>query len=166
MNRCCRYARQIADDLQKAGVEVLNDVVLNQVVVAFGDDDRPRRVIDLVQDGGTCWCGGTTWRDRAAMRISFGSWATNEDDITRPIAAILADYRRTQPANSGCARAPRRCRRLPWRSTAWRHRLPASAVFCGLAQPRDVRLMASGDVSLAIRRQTKVTESATSIQGP
>jgi glutamate/tyrosine decarboxylase-like PLP-dependent enzyme len=94
VNRCCRYARRIADGLQEAGVEVLNDVVLNQVVVAFGDDDRTRRVIDLVQDGGTCWCGGTTWRGRAAMRISVSSWATTEDDVTRSIAAVLAAYRR------------------------------------------------------------------------
>ena len=94
MNRCCRYARQIADDLQKAGVEVLNDVVLNLVDVAFGDDDTTRRVIDLVQGGGTCWCGGTTWRGRAAMRISVSSWATTEVDITRSIAAVLAAYRR------------------------------------------------------------------------
>jgi len=93
VDRCCRLARQFAEGLQHAGVEVLNDVVLNQVVVAFGDDDRTRRTIDLVQNGGTCWCGGTTWRGRAAMRISVSSWATTEDDVTRSIAAVLAAYR-------------------------------------------------------------------------
>jgi threonine aldolase len=88
-----RLARQFAQGLEHAGVGVLNDVVLNQVVVAFGDDERTRRTIDLIQESGTCWCGGTTWRGRAAMRISVSSWATTEDDIRRSIAAVLAAYR-------------------------------------------------------------------------
>jgi glutamate/tyrosine decarboxylase-like PLP-dependent enzyme len=94
VNRCCRLARQFADDLQRAGVEVLNDVVLNQVVVAFGDDERTRRVTSLIQESGTCWCGATTWRGRAAMRISVSSWATSDDDIRRSVAAVLAASRR------------------------------------------------------------------------
>jgi hypothetical protein len=68
---------------------VLNDVVLNQVLVAFGDDDATRAVIRAVQDDGTCWCGGTTWRGRAAMRISVSSWATTAEDVERSLAAIV-----------------------------------------------------------------------------
>jgi glutamate/tyrosine decarboxylase-like PLP-dependent enzyme len=86
----CRQARDFAALLQKGGVEVLNEVVLNQVVVAFGDDDRTRRVIEAVQREGTSWCGGTVWQSRAAMRISVSSWATTDDDIARSAAAILA----------------------------------------------------------------------------
>jgi glutamate/tyrosine decarboxylase-like PLP-dependent enzyme len=93
VNRNCRQARRIADGLQAAGVEVLNEVVLNQVVVAFGDDERTRRVIARIQDAGTCWCGGTTWRGRAAMRISVSSWATTAEDVERSIAAILEAHR-------------------------------------------------------------------------
>jgi glutamate/tyrosine decarboxylase-like PLP-dependent enzyme len=93
VSRCCRLARRFADDLQQAGVEVLNDVVLNQVVVAFGDDEHTRRVIGTIQESGTCWCGGTTWRGRAAMRISVSSWATSEEDIARSVTAVLAAYR-------------------------------------------------------------------------
>ncbi len=86
---CCARARRLADGLIAAGHEVLNDVVLNQVVVAFGDDATTRAVVAGVQAEGTCWAGGTTWRGRAAMRISVSSWATTDDDIERSLEAIL-----------------------------------------------------------------------------
>jgi len=88
IERHCRQARRMAEGLAAGGAEILNDVVLNQVVAAFGDDDRTRRVLAAVQDEGTCWCGGTTWKGRAAMRISVSSWATTDEDIERSIAAI------------------------------------------------------------------------------
>jgi hypothetical protein len=67
----------------------MNEVVLNQVVVAFGDDDRTRRVIASIQDAGECWCGGTIWKGRAAMRISVSSCATTDEDVERSVRAIL-----------------------------------------------------------------------------
>ena len=79
----------MANALAAAGVEVLNEVVLNQVVVSFGCDDRSRRVIAAIQDAGVCWCGGTVWRGRVAMRISFSSWATTDDDVARSLESIL-----------------------------------------------------------------------------
>jgi glutamate/tyrosine decarboxylase-like PLP-dependent enzyme len=93
VSRNCRQARRIADGLEEGGAEVLNEVVLNQVVVAFGDDERTRQVTARIQDAGTCWCGGTTWRGRAAMRISVSSWATTAEDVERSIAAILEAHR-------------------------------------------------------------------------
>ena len=92
--RNCQQARRIAGALEAAGVEVLNEVVLNQVVVAFGDNERTRQVIAAVQDGGSCWCGGTHWQGRAAMRISVSSWASTEQDIERSIAGILEAHAR------------------------------------------------------------------------
>jgi hypothetical protein len=72
-------------------VEILNDVVLNQVLVRFGDDDEATRAtIAAVQADGTCWLSGTVWEGRAAMRISVSSWRTTEDDVERSAAAILA----------------------------------------------------------------------------
>ena len=64
-------------------------MVLNQVVVSFGDDDATRRVILAVQRDGTCWCGPTHWRGRDAMRISVSGWSTTEDDVERSLEAIL-----------------------------------------------------------------------------
>ena len=93
VSRNCRQAQRIAAELTKAGVDVLNEVVLNQVVVAFGDGERTRRAIARIQDAGICWCGGTAWRGRAAMRISVSSWATTAEDVERTIAAILEAHR-------------------------------------------------------------------------
>ena len=67
----------------------LNEVVLNQVLVSFGDDEATKRIIADVQNDGVCWCGGTQWRGRAAMRISVSSWKTTEDDVDRSLAAIV-----------------------------------------------------------------------------
>ena len=69
---------------------MLNDVVLNQVVVAFGDAARTDAVIAALQEDGTCWCGPTTWRGRRAMRVSVSGWNTTEDDIDASIAAVRA----------------------------------------------------------------------------
>jgi glutamate/tyrosine decarboxylase-like PLP-dependent enzyme len=89
VERTCRHAARFADGLRAAGYEVLNDVVINQVLVAFGDDETTRHVIAGVQSDGTCWCGGTVWQGRAAMRISVSSWATTEADVERCLAAML-----------------------------------------------------------------------------
>ena len=89
VERNCRQARRFAAGLREAGCEILNDVVLNQVLVAFGDDWATAEVIRGVQREGTCWCGGTRWRGRAAMRISVSSWATADDDVERSLAAII-----------------------------------------------------------------------------
>ncbi|HLY22071.1 MAG TPA: aminotransferase class V-fold PLP-dependent enzyme [bacterium] len=89
IERTCRQAARFAAGLRDAGYEILNDVVLNQVLVAFGDDETTRRVIAGVQSDGTCWCGGTVWHGRAAMRISVSSWATTDEDVDRSLAAML-----------------------------------------------------------------------------
>jgi glutamate/tyrosine decarboxylase-like PLP-dependent enzyme len=89
IERCCRHARRFAEVLEREGFSILNDVVLNQVLVAFGDSDRTRRVIKAVQDDGTCWCGGTQWQGRTAMRISISSWATTEEDVERSLEAMI-----------------------------------------------------------------------------
>ncbi len=90
VERCCRHAARFAAGLRAAGCEILNDVALNQVLVSFGSDERTRRVIAAVQADGTCWCGGTVWQGRAAMRISVSSWRTTEEDVERCIKAIAA----------------------------------------------------------------------------
>jgi glutamate/tyrosine decarboxylase-like PLP-dependent enzyme len=89
IDRSCEYARRFAEAFRLAGHQVLNDVVINQVLVAFGAPEITRRVIDRVQQDGTCWCGGTLWHGKAAMRISVSSWATTDRDVSRSIEAIL-----------------------------------------------------------------------------
>jgi glutamate/tyrosine decarboxylase-like PLP-dependent enzyme len=89
VERTCRHATRFASGLSAAGYTILNEVVLNQVLVAFGDDEVTRRVIAGIQRDGTCWCGGTVWQGQTAMRISVSSWATTDDDVERSLAAML-----------------------------------------------------------------------------
>jgi glutamate/tyrosine decarboxylase-like PLP-dependent enzyme len=89
LERNCAQARRFAAGLKAAGFEILNDVVLNQVVVRFGEPDRTRKIIDAIQRDGTCWAGVTVWRGQTAMRISVCSWATTDEDVDLSLQAIV-----------------------------------------------------------------------------
>jgi glutamate/tyrosine decarboxylase-like PLP-dependent enzyme len=90
IDRCCQNARRFADRLQAAGCDVLNDVVLNQVLVSFGDDATNRKIVEAIQKDGTCWCGSTVWQGRSAMRISVCNWSTTAADVDESLEVILA----------------------------------------------------------------------------
>jgi glutamate/tyrosine decarboxylase-like PLP-dependent enzyme len=89
IERNCRQARRFATGLSAKGYAVLNDVVLNQVLVSFGDDARTRRVVTRLQADGTCWCGITVWQGRTAMRISVSNWSTGDHDVEQSLEAML-----------------------------------------------------------------------------
>jgi glutamate/tyrosine decarboxylase-like PLP-dependent enzyme len=95
VERCCDLASRVAAGVEAIeGAEVLNDVVLNQVLVRFGDDDAvTREVVAAVQREGDAWLGQTVWRGRAAARVSVSSWATTEADADRLVAAFARAYR-------------------------------------------------------------------------
>jgi glutamate/tyrosine decarboxylase-like PLP-dependent enzyme len=90
VDRDCALARRVAEAVARLDrAEVLNDVVLNQVLVRFGDDDAVTRdVVAAVQRGGDAWLGLTVWRGRAAARVSVSSWSTTEDDVDRLVTAF------------------------------------------------------------------------------
>ena len=90
MERCCSNARRFADRLRAAGFDILSDVVLNQVLVSFGDDATTRRIIAKIQEDGTCWCGVTVWQGHTAMRISVCNWSTTAADVDASLEVILA----------------------------------------------------------------------------
>jgi glutamate/tyrosine decarboxylase-like PLP-dependent enzyme len=94
IDRCCANASRFAAGFREAGFEVLNDVVLNQVLVSFGDEATNREIIDEIQEEGTCWCGVTVWQGRTAMRISVSNWSTTEHDVDRSLAVINAIAKR------------------------------------------------------------------------
>lgn len=96
IERNCEHATRFASELGKAGHQILNDVVLNQVLVSFGAPDVTRRAIAAIQQDGTCWCGGTSWQGNIAMRISVSSWATTDTDVAQSIDAILRCAREVQ----------------------------------------------------------------------
>jgi glutamate/tyrosine decarboxylase-like PLP-dependent enzyme len=85
IERTCRHAQRFAEGLSAAGFTILNDVVINQVLVAMSEEQLTR-----IQNEGTCWCGGTVWQGQRAMRISVSSWATTDNDVERSLAAMIA----------------------------------------------------------------------------
>ena len=89
VDRCCALAERFAERLAALdGVEIGNEVVLNQALVSFGSDDRTDRLIEAAQRDGTFWAGGTTWHGRRYMRISVSNWSTTEADVDRCVEAI------------------------------------------------------------------------------
>jgi glutamate/tyrosine decarboxylase-like PLP-dependent enzyme len=89
IERTCLLAKRFESGLLAAGFQVLNEVVINQVLVSFGDSAVTREVIRRIQEDGTCWCGATEWQGRTAMRISVSSWATTEADVERSLEAMV-----------------------------------------------------------------------------
>ncbi|MDZ4769142.1 MAG: aminotransferase class V-fold PLP-dependent enzyme [Chloroflexota bacterium] len=89
VERTCRHAARFAEGLRAAGYPVLNDVVINQVLVEFGDADITRAIIADLQADGTCWAGGSIWQGHQVMRISVSSWATTTEDVERSLEAII-----------------------------------------------------------------------------
>jgi glutamate/tyrosine decarboxylase-like PLP-dependent enzyme len=89
IERTCAHAQRFAHGLREAKFQVLNDVVINQVLVSFGAPEVTRKVIKRIQEDGTCWCGGTVWQGKTAMRISVSSWATTDADVERSLAAMI-----------------------------------------------------------------------------
>jgi glutamate/tyrosine decarboxylase-like PLP-dependent enzyme len=89
IERTCRHAKRFAEGLRSAGYQILNDVVINQVLVSFGDAETTNKIISEIQRDGTCWCGGTVWQGKTAMRISVSSWATTDEDVEKSLEAII-----------------------------------------------------------------------------
>jgi glutamate/tyrosine decarboxylase-like PLP-dependent enzyme len=86
---CCRHATRFAEGLRDAGFEVLNEVVINQVMVSFGEPEHTTRIVSEIQKEGTLWVGTTQWQGRTAMRISVSSWKTSDADVEKSLEAII-----------------------------------------------------------------------------
>ena len=94
IERNCRQAGRFAEGLRTAGYEILNEIVLNQVLVSFGTAEQTQRTIAAIQEDGTCWCAGTVWKNRTAMRISVSNWSTTDEDVERSLEAMIRAARR------------------------------------------------------------------------
>ena len=89
VDRCCGLARRLADGLDGVdGLDVVNDVVLNQVLVRVGDAELTDRLERAIQADGTCWLGATTWRGERLLRIAVSNWSTTEADVDLVIDTI------------------------------------------------------------------------------
>ncbi|PPK94281.1 aromatic-L-amino-acid decarboxylase [Kineococcus xinjiangensis] len=89
VERHCDLARRVADGLRAAGFTVCNRVVLNQVLVRAGDDERTRAVLRAAQESGRTWFGATTWQGRVAFRISVSSWRTREEHVDALVELLV-----------------------------------------------------------------------------
>jgi glutamate/tyrosine decarboxylase-like PLP-dependent enzyme len=89
VERTCKHAKRFAEGLSDVGYQILNDVVINQVLVSFGDAETTNKIISEIQQDGTCWCGGTVWQGKTAMRISVSSWATTNEDVEKSLEAMI-----------------------------------------------------------------------------
>ena len=96
VDRHCAQARRIADGLRAAGYEIVNRVVLNQVLVRAGSDERTAAIREAAQASGAAWFGPTLWQGRPAFRISVSSWRTTDSDVER-LVALLARLERAHP---------------------------------------------------------------------
>ena len=91
IERSCEHARRLADGLvEQLGVELLNEVALNQVLFRFESDERTEEVLQRVQESGDAWMSGTLWDERRAIRLSVSNWQTSEEDVERTLAAFRA----------------------------------------------------------------------------
>ena len=89
VDRCCSRAQEFAAQISALeGCTVLNDVVINQVLFRFADDETTNAMLTHVQASGEAWVGGTTWDGRSAIRLSVSNWRTTEDDIALTVAAF------------------------------------------------------------------------------
>ena len=104
VERTSRLARSMAKELEAdPALELLNEVVINQVLVAIrgdADGESTSAAVERIQDDGTCWLAGTTWRGRPAIRISVCNWRTTEDDIQRSAAAIREGVSAATPTSA------------------------------------------------------------------
>jgi glutamate/tyrosine decarboxylase-like PLP-dependent enzyme len=98
VDRCCDLAQRFANGVSKLpGCELLNDVVINQVLFRFDDDETTNAVLAHVQESGEAWMGGTAWDARAAIRVSVSNWRTTEADVDRTLAAFERALAEIQP---------------------------------------------------------------------
>jgi glutamate/tyrosine decarboxylase-like PLP-dependent enzyme len=101
VDRCCRLARRFAERLDELdGVDVVNDVVLNQVLVRVGDEETTNRLERALQDDGTAWIGATTWRGQRLLRIAVSNWSTTPEDVDRVVDALARLHAELVPAST------------------------------------------------------------------
>jgi glutamate/tyrosine decarboxylase-like PLP-dependent enzyme len=91
VERTCECARLFAERIVSLpGVELLNDVVLNQVLFRFASDEETEDVLRRVQESGDVWMSGTSWNGRRAIRVSVSNWQTTAEEIELALQAFRA----------------------------------------------------------------------------
>ncbi len=84
-----KKAKYFANLLIEDGLEILNDVVFNQVLVHYHSDNKTEELVKEIQKSGVCWLGGSKWLGKSVMRISVCSYKTSYNDIEKSAEEIL-----------------------------------------------------------------------------
>jgi glutamate/tyrosine decarboxylase-like PLP-dependent enzyme len=93
VERCCDGAARFAAAIAELeGVELLNEVVLNQVLFRFDSDERTDEILRAVQEDGRVWMSGTTWDGRKAIRLSVSNWQTGDEEIDLAVNVFAELY--------------------------------------------------------------------------
>jgi glutamate/tyrosine decarboxylase-like PLP-dependent enzyme len=103
VRRHCALARLLAARLAgEPGVNVLNSVQLNQVIVRFGlgtvaeSDALTRATVAQLQADNICLAGGADWHGHFVLRLSLIASSLAEADIDRLAAAVATAWRQVQ----------------------------------------------------------------------
>lgn len=89
VEKLCENARHFAQLLSEQGFQIHNEIVFNQVLASCDSDELTRATVKNIQSSGECWCGGSTWRGKAVIRISVCDWATGPKEIERSVRAFV-----------------------------------------------------------------------------
>jgi glutamate/tyrosine decarboxylase-like PLP-dependent enzyme len=99
----CALARRLARRLAcETGVQVINEVCLNQVIVSFGTGSVAERstltraTVAQLQTDNICLAGGSDWHGQFVLRLSLIAAPLTEADVDRVAAAVLAAWRRVR----------------------------------------------------------------------
>lgn len=101
VQRHCDVAKLMAKRLAaEPGIQILNDVILNQIIVRFGKDETndrgdelTRKTIARIQADGECFAGGAMWRGKQVMRVSVIGWETTLDEGARSAEAMIRAWK-------------------------------------------------------------------------
>jgi len=92
--RHCALAQYLAEKLSiEPGIEILNDVVLNQVAIACENDAVTSKVLHRIQSNGRVYPSHGEWRGRQIIRVSIINHATDRADIDILIKEILTSHK-------------------------------------------------------------------------
>ena len=96
----CAMTRRLAQRLSaEPGVEVLNEPHLNQLVVAFGEDDElTRAVIARLGSQNEHLVLGAAWKGRWALRVSVISGPLTACDVDRLGEVLVRAWRSVRAA--------------------------------------------------------------------
>ncbi len=85
----CDMAALFARRLASHGFTICNEVCFNQVLVTCESAPLTTATLAAIQASGECWCGGTQWKGRPAIRISVCSYMTTAEDVERSVQAFV-----------------------------------------------------------------------------